>query len=786
MTSVVVKQTQHIYEDMLEEFREESFSHLEDHEIDNIDKNCDEFLKDERTTKKIVRKVIRFDLYLVIALLVGSFVFLYISFAPFAPIFQYFWYFMIGAAFVVLFWFAYLSPLRSHHIYNEKGKRDNGMYIKYRGVLTPGTSILRQLQDNKWRYLTFGYFLTAMMCILMIFEDINFTSYMNYIMGANPNISGDPIPSINPALIVILMFSNILGIYGISKIKSENGVTKESVKELPNKKIIFLVVAGVIYTFTMLMLFYNISNFAQVFDPTIPHSFMPFNYTPFWNPLYTLPAGLFTLLVYTLIVLGCVAIALFLVFGISALEGGYIKMLYRQAREAIPPEENNWEYKKVVKRHAKEKKCFNKTRVYSAIELIVIITWIVFGYWTLWYADVVLNNDVLYIIMIAWLAVGVLWVFVFSGYVHYNREKAFYFKDPHQNALTLHLEERGIGSWKTFWREHWKTKKKVIAFFVYFNLIGLIGLISPYIDENFFGKTILQPLGVSANIAYATCLIVYVALNIGFLAYAAQLKIYEGTLEGKFYKLLLLGVIMAFTYGAIPIASAHSTQLAAINWSSNEFILGLAITIIFIALLALLLIFIISPFAMNLDNFSEVKKDMLMIVVSTIILMLLLNAIFDVFLPMVSGDGIEFGWQYPFQSGAKNDPSYLAENFNIGEYLIGWYGYIWWGALQQYLFMSYFLRLLTKIFPNSKGYVPAVFSSCIFGIIHFPDWPLMVFTGLAGLMWAYNWQKVHVTKDGKVVRGNNLWLWGLAHGFGGTFVNLLIPISMSVGPFAVS
>ena len=118
-------------------------------------------------------------------------------------------------------------------------------------------------------------------------------------------------------------------------------------------------------------------------------------------------------------------------------------------------------------------------------------------------------------------------------------------------------------------------------------------------------------------------------------------------------------------------------------------------------------------------------------------------------------------------------------------YLIGWYGYVWWGFVQQFLFMSYFLRLLYRTFPKSEGFIPAGFSSLIFGIIHYPDWPLMLFTGVAGLMWAYFWQKRYVNKDGKEVRGNNLYIWGMIHGFGGTFVSHLIPISMSVGPFNV-
>ena len=164
-------------------------------------------------------------------------------------------------------------------------------------------------------------------------------------------------------------------------------------------------------------------------------------------------------------------------------------------------------------------------------------------------------------------------------------------------------------------------------------------------------------------------------------------------------------------------------------------------------------------------------------------MMAIFSVIYDFFLPMETGGGIFIQHGYPFRTGLENDASNKWENFNLPHYLIHWYGYVWWGFIQQYLFMSYFLRLISRVFPHSKGFLPAALSSLIFGIIHFPDWPLMLFTGVAGMMWAYYWQKEYITKDGKIVRGNNLFLWGMIHGFGGTFVYYLIPISMSVGPF---
>ena len=172
-----------------------------------------------------------------------------------------------------------------------------------------------------------------------------------------------------------------------------------------------------------------------------------------------------------------------------------------------------------------------------------------------------------------------------------------------------------------------------------------------------------------------------------------------------------------------------------------DFILGMVLASALFGIFAVLLVLFIFPVAIRFDNFEAPKKDIIIIMINTIILMAILVAIYDFYLPMTTEEGATIMHGYPYRTGPENQASYKSDYFDLGGYLIHWYGYVWWGFIQQYLFMSYFLRLLYKIFPHSKGYLPAGLSCLIFGIIHFPDWPLMLFTGIAGFLWSFTWQK---------------------------------------------
>lgn len=132
------------------------------------------------------------------------------------------------------------------------------------------------------------------------------------------------------------------------------------------------------------------------------------------------------------------------------------------------------------------------------------------------------------------------------------------------------------------------------------------------------------------------------------------------------------------------------------------------------------------------------------------------------------------------------------------EFAIGVLGYIFWGALQQFLFASYFGTRFRKAFSpaqaledpetatpseeaplRKKRIVVALCSGSFFGLIHLPSWTLTAFTMVLGvfLSWLF-------MKDGN----RNLIALGFIHGFLGSMAGQFFSddvVEMSVGPSAV-
>jgi hypothetical protein len=784
MLSSVAKQKALDYKKLFDDFREDSFDHLEDYEIDNIDKNCDEFLKDDREVKKIVRKTIRFDIYIMGILFLLTIILYYACFYVFnEPTYNiYFIYFVLATLFLEFYWFFFISPIRTHQLRDKNGKINDKLFIKYRGIITPGTSIKKQLSDNRIQFVAFGCILAGILIIFSVQQDYPVLYYLNVAYRSYTGARINTIESTIPVLIVLFMIANIIAIIAIMSYDKKNTITDEKLTKIHSKKLILIGIVLALFIANIIFSVQNAKVSSRLWENTnivTTKNIADFN------------AAWVTFFLYFFIYLGAAAIGILCLLGLSGLEGGYIKMLYRQKIERLPPEEDNWEFHKTTERHMAEKHCINKTRIYSLIELVVMLAAAVGGYWTLWiYADPAvfdnsptIKNDILFYTAGIILLIIILWWIIISPYFHYRREKKFYFKDPHLNWRTAMFEERGLGSWRTYYREDKKKHKTLIAYLLYFNIIGLWGLTWDNGGGEGIVASIFSAVGLSENAVLPAMTVFYFAWNFLFLLYTGYMTLYDNSTEGKVYKVLLFLVIGFFTFGTIGIINSFESHFVSFNWGSFDFILGLLLVIAFFGILGFLLVFFIFPVAIRFDNFEVVKKDIAVIMISTIIFMAIFAAFFDLFLPMVDVTGSELRHGYPFRSGADWDASVRWNNFILPLYLIGWYGYLWWGFVQQFLFMSYFLRLLYRGFPNSKGFLPAGLSSLIFGIIHFPDWPLMLFTGVAGLMWAYFWQKWYINKDGKEIRGNNLYIWGMIHGMGGTFVSHLIPISMSVGPF---
>ncbi len=113
-------------------------------------------------------------------------------------------------------------------------------------------------------------------------------------------------------------------------------------------------------------------------------------------------------------------------------------------------------------------------------------------------------------------------------------------------------------------------------------------------------------------------------------------------------------------------------------------------------------------------------------------------------------------------------------------FLVSWWNYIWWGFIQQWLFLGYFNTRLRKGIPKGKyrGFAANIWVGIVnmfyFGLFHVPAWYLALFAFTGGLFFAWVFQPD---------KHRNLWAMAIIQGFGGALLGLL-PWKLSVGPWA--
>lgn len=186
------------------------------------------------------------------------------------------------------------------------------------------------------------------------------------------------------------------------------------------------------------------------------------------------------------------------------------------------------------------------------------------------------------------------------------------------------------------------------------------------------------------------------------------------------------------------------------------------------------LVFIAYPFMLRLDNFAKSLKFM---------------GAFLVFIGLAAVAGnLLFQMNEPsLREVFKNDPymglrgAPAAERLaRLNVFAIGgqWSGYVFWGFLQQLLFMGIFSVQFCRAFDIGRSRLAlslaCLCSATFFGLIHIPNFWLSLVTFLGGLFGSlYSLQC------------RNLFSLGIVHGFGGTMMNKLLPINFSVGPSQV-
>jgi membrane protease YdiL (CAAX protease family) len=76
--------------------------------------------------------------------------------------------------------------------------------------------------------------------------------------------------------------------------------------------------------------------------------------------------------------------------------------------------------------------------------------------------------------------------------------------------------------------------------------------------------------------------------------------------------------------------------------------------------------------------------------------------------------------------------------------------YFAWALLQQFIFQFYFFGRLLHVAPQP---VAIAFTAAAFSVVHFPRWPVMAVTLIAGLYWTWLY-----------LRYRNLWVLAASHG----------------------
>ncbi len=111
------------------------------------------------------------------------------------------------------------------------------------------------------------------------------------------------------------------------------------------------------------------------------------------------------------------------------------------------------------------------------------------------------------------------------------------------------------------------------------------------------------------------------------------------------------------------------------------------------------------------------------------------------------------------------------------DFLATWYGYIFWGMLQQLPFLVYFSTRFRKGFPYKRAseYINIILVAFFFGFFHAPQWPLVVIAFLMELFLARSFLHDET---------RNLFIAGLVHGLIGTLAIFLTPLQDVMLTFA--
>jgi hypothetical protein len=183
------------------------------------------------------------------------------------------------------------------------------------------------------------------------------------------------------------------------------------------------------------------------------------------------------------------------------------------------------------------------------------------------------------------------------------------------------------------------------------------------------------------------------------------------------------------------------------------------------------LVFGLFPFMIRFDNLNESLRFMFAFMFLIAVMALCANLLFQ-----ANESTLREAFKGNPYMGLRGDSAHERLK-NLSIFAVGgqWSGYVFWGFLQELLFLGVFSAQFCRAFDVSRSKTQLVLaclcSASLFGMIHIPNFwlGLITFTGgFFGSLFA--------------AQCRNLFTLGIVHGFGGTMFNRLLPINFSVGP----
>ncbi|MHA1369187.1 MAG: CPBP family glutamic-type intramembrane protease [Promethearchaeota archaeon] len=736
-----------------------------------------------------------------------------------------------AAGYCMLYWVLFLSPFDKMRMGNTKRYIQE---IVFENPKSPATFFKKSFEDQKFRWLGFFYGWCIGFLLCSYLENDN---WMNIISRQNAEWMRTLPASVNdikigmiPITIVMMICVNV--IFGIAI-----GFARPKTKAGERRKFLSLVVVAAIMIATLYLVIKH-AEAIQIYLDNINSYITKRELLSFIHddePKTTIIEYHvnYHLLLWT---------AAMLLSGLTGMLFPVVCTLHQNKKiryvvnetykDVLENFERCWQYAPNKARLEREEKLKKKIQIYSALELAIFFGLMLIMLWGVTYYlsrtpyGGYGSNETM--VTIGWafmLGLGIPWALAIFPLIHYRFEKSVLYRGKRMSYVIT--EDRGVGSWLRYWkvfnvfigkpsdkerqliiwppvakkrggaldsgkvayvrrftpeeRAKYLPLKRFVFIFCGLEALWICGLGMIQGDViGFFTSTFTG----DSRITIGTFATLYMIIAPILLAYALKILNFNNPKDlerGKkrLYSLLFIIFLAALNIGIVDLFNHHeqldysfvneagdkvsvsvpeSIQFLFTNLSMTTVVSFLSAIILmtgFLTMLATLLF----PLFIRLRDLYESIPDLIKILFLGSILLTVWNYMCQWWL---TDPRLHWSWLY-------DDPEVLRDQFHPGDFLVGVGGYHYWGWLQELLFLGYFCWLLYKVTDNK--WFNATLSSLLFMMFHWDNIALMIGTAVGGFLWAQWFGK-----------RRNLFMLGLMHGYNGTLVDMLIPMSMSVGP----